>query len=549
MRHSVDPKQNQLFDPDIIGFSPVALRRLQEDWPGVIRHCILELMPVDLLGDRFHDFLGRPTKELYSMCGLVFLMEFRDWTAEQAADAYMFDRRTQFALNLGPDGQSMTTRTVERYRALFREKELAAEVMERVTGHLVDLLDVSVERQRLDSTHVFSNMALFGRTRLMLTVVRSFLTQVKRHERASFDALPEELRERYEKKSWEFANGTACRLKREQAAEDMLLLITTFEENEDVVGRTTFKDLFRVFHEQCELVGGSVKIKEKPGGSVMQNPSDPDATYDGHKGPGYQLQLSETCGEENDVQLVTAAIPQTACEQDQAAVDEILTRLDEAGHGPETLLADGGYGSDENCCGAAEKGVELIAPVNSGGRKPDRFALEDFGLAGDGSVEHCPTGLAPCSSGYDPETGKGYASFGEETCGRCKHLGQCPVHRHHGKFRIRYTEKDLRLAQRREFFKTPEGRKEYSPRSGIEGTFSRAKAVTGLGRLRVRGMASVSMALLLKTAGMNVLRALDSKRMRKILAEAFGNTIPDGCPPQSGILMLHGRPQTALLAA
>ena len=25
----------------------------------------------------------------------------------------------------------------------------------------------------------------------------------------------------------------------------------------------------------------------------MQNPSDPDATYDGHKGPGYQTQLAE----------------------------------------------------------------------------------------------------------------------------------------------------------------------------------------------------------------------------------------------------------------
>ncbi len=36
----------------------------------------------------------------------------------------------------------------------------------------------------------------------------------------------------------------------------------------------------------------------------MQNPSDPVATYDGHKGPGYQTQIAETCHLENEVQLI-----------------------------------------------------------------------------------------------------------------------------------------------------------------------------------------------------------------------------------------------------
>ena len=57
-------------------------------------------------------------------------------------------------------------------------------------------------------------------------------------------------------------------------------------------------------------------MKAKTGGDCMQNPSDPDATYDGHKGPGYQVQIAETCGPENEVQLITAALPQTACEPD-----------------------------------------------------------------------------------------------------------------------------------------------------------------------------------------------------------------------------------------
>ena len=61
----------------------------------------------------------------------------------------------------------------------------------------------------------------------------------------------------------------------------------------------------RIFCEQCEVQEEKVVVKDKTGSTVMQNPSDPDATYDGHKGPGYQAQLSETCSPENETQLIT----------------------------------------------------------------------------------------------------------------------------------------------------------------------------------------------------------------------------------------------------
>ena len=59
----------------------------------------------------------------------------------------------------------------------------------------------------------------------------------------------------------------------------------------------------------------------------MQNPSDSDATYDPYKGQGYQVQLSETCGEDNDVQLITVAITATMSASDSDAVDLILEDL------------------------------------------------------------------------------------------------------------------------------------------------------------------------------------------------------------------------------
>jgi len=524
MRHSIDPRQIALFDPDRESYSEVALDLLAKDWPGTFRNVILELMPVDLIQDRFHESMGRPTKELYSMCGLVFLMEFQDWTTEAAAAAYMFDQRVHFALNLGHDRLSMTTRTIERYRALFREEEASAVVMDRVTRRLVKELNVSTKRQRLDSTHVFSRMALFGRTRLMTTTIRRFLTQLRRHSPELFSAVPEELRQRHEAKNWEFGGGKDGRLSREQAGEDMLWLIRRFAEEAEVNSRTSFKDLVRVFEEQCEVREEKVAVRELVAAAAMQNPSDPDATRDGHKGAGYHVQVSETCGAENEVQLVVAAVPQTASENDQNAVGEVLERLDESGYKPETVLADGGYSSDRNHQTCAGREVDLIAPVNNGSRGREHVGLEAFELDQELRITRCPAGRTPVIASFDHKRGTGCASFETAWCTACEHRASCPAYRHHRKYRVKYDDKDVRLAGRRARFRTPECRAEYALRSGIEGTFSRGKAVTGLGHLRVRGRPAVFMAIYLKLAGLNILRALASARIRKRIADIMGGT-------------------------
>ena len=59
-------------------------------------------------------------------------------------------------------------------------------VHDEVTVKLVEELELDLSRQRLDSSHVFSTMATFGRTRLMGVTIKRFLTQVKRHDAAAY---------------------------------------------------------------------------------------------------------------------------------------------------------------------------------------------------------------------------------------------------------------------------------------------------------------------------------------------------------------------------
>jgi len=189
MQRIVDPRQNKLFDSYGPVLTETTRRRLLAGWSGVFRHVILELMPVDVLGGHFSPRMGRPTRELYSMAGLVLLMEFMDWTKPQALDAYSFHLEVQYALNLEPVAHDLSMRTLERYIQHFEQDDLARRIMHEVTTRLVGVLGTRIDQQRLDSTHVFSDMACLGRTRLMGVAIKRFLTQVKRHDPAAYAEL------------------------------------------------------------------------------------------------------------------------------------------------------------------------------------------------------------------------------------------------------------------------------------------------------------------------------------------------------------------------
>lgn len=527
MRHMNDPRQNDLFDEYERILSPVAYRRIRDGWPGVFRHAILDQMPVDVLAGEFSPDMGAPTKELYSMAGLLLIKEFKDWTTEQAVEAYMFHAEVQYALNLKPANQSMSERTIERYEKIFIENDLAAATMARVTSALVELLDLDVSRQRLDSTHVYSDMAVFGRTRLMGVTIKRFLTQVKRHNRADYDALPEELRSRYApsvgRLFGDVATDRAARRRlRQQVAEDLHALIEAFAAADSVTGRQTYRALLRVFEEQCEIVGDAVSVKAHPGGAVMQNPSDLDATRDGHKGPGYQIQIAETCSPENETQLITAALPQTAAEGDSGALPAMLDQLEENRLLPETMYTDTSYGSDENEQACAERGVDLQAPV--AGPAPvegeDELNIDDFAVDEETeTVECCPAGHEPERSEHDSETGKTRTEMPAEACADCSHRDDCPVRRVRGRWVIDHTPKERRLAARRREQATDAFREHYRIRAGIESTNSGLKRCTGMGRLRCRGGPRVFYRTVMKVCGWNVLRAAGTQTMRRVMAE------------------------------
>jgi hypothetical protein len=535
MRHIDDPRQIRLIDPFAQVFSELAYERIRTGWQGVFRHAILELLPADKLAEHFDPVMGRPTKELYSMAGLVLIKEFKNWTGSEAADAYMMDAGLQYALNLEPGMQSLCERTIERYEKLFREDDLAAEVMHKVTVRLAEVLELNVTQQRLDSTHVFSDMATFGRTRLMGVAIKRFLTQVKRHAAATYQGLSAELRRRYEPSEKQLFGKTGkdadsrARL-RQQVAEDMHFLVERFAAEPAFAQRSSYRSMALIFQQQCVVESGKVTIQAKPGGNCMQNPSDPDATYDGKKGAGYQVQITETCSPSNGVQLITAALAETAARSDAKALAPVLEDLEKTGLLPKEMTADTAYGSDDNVQAAAAKGVELISPVSGPDSNPDRLNVDDFTINEETKqVECCPAGQAPLHSEYDAASGTTTATMPAATCMGCPFRKECPIEEKRDGFQLKYNDKDRRLEERRREQATPAFQERYRRRSGIESTNSGLKRRLGMGRVRVRGSPSVFQAIVLKIAGWNVLRSAAATKMRAWVAAKMAAARRGGC--------------------
>ena len=530
MHKIVNPQQTRLFDPFDRVLTEKTRKRLLNGWPGVFRHVILELLPVEAVSEHFDPAMGRPTKELYSIAGLLLIQEFMDWTKDQALDAYSFHTNVHYALNLEPVTHDISKRTLERYIALFEQDDLAKATMDEITIKLVKVLNIRIDKQRLDSTHIFSDMASFGRTRLMGVAIKRFLTQLKRHSKADYNALDESLRNRYAPGVNQLFSDTkkdseSRRLLRQQVAEDMYFLYRRFADNPEHSNRDTYQALERIFYEQCEVCEETVSIKQKTGGDVMQNPSDPDATYDGHKGPGYQAQITETCNPENEVQLITCAIPQTAAEADANAVEGVLDDLTANDLLPDELLVDTHYTGDDNVQLAQAQGVELVGPVPSGSGKSkgdeyEQLNIDDFDIDEQSEeVVYCPAGHESQSSEHKSETGKTKTVMPESACGQCDFFEQCPVEKIKGQYKLEHTAKQRRLAGRRREQDTEVFRERYKTRGGIEGTNSGLKRRTGLGRLRVRGRPAVFQAIYLKIAGWNILRATVCAKMREIVRE------------------------------
>jgi hypothetical protein len=445
----------------------------ERSWAGPFRE---KALPILLRAETdFAEFYdesnGRPNRSVALVVGTLVLKEANDLTDEEALGALDFDLRWHYAFDLAPEDSHVCQKTLHNFRAKLLASGKGAVVFRRLTDDLIAALGVRIDRQRLDSTHILSNFAQLNRLGLFCETIRVFLHELHKRHRDLHDRLPTGLLKRHGEQSWyRDARREEGPRRLRVVARDLCRLVERFKGHRAISEMDEFKLLRRLFAEQC-LVGKAsiphdddddrddeaalveLKAPEDIRSDSLQTPHDPDATYSGHKGKGYEVQLSETCGNGNAVEMITHVEVTPSAGHDAAATVPVLEALVQAGHRPKELAVDTAYSSATNAAKAADLGVNLLAP-------------------------------APAMA--KPEPGKIYPAPAAD----------CPTGR----------KKAGEWLKRQEA--QPGFKKRYAIRAGVEGTNSELKRVQGLGKLRVRRDERVKLTVYLKAAGCNLLRAL-----------------------------------------
>ena len=520
MFHIKNHKQLNIFDPwDHLGSK--RRKMLEKSWAGLFQKKILPTLPVESLRKHYHDSNGRPTKELYSMIGLMILQQMHDLTDDQAVEQFCFNIKWHYALNITNPGDStsfVSHKSLWTIRDIIAQEGLYNDIFKTTGQTLAKLFKVELKKQRMDSVHIQSNMRHLGRIGLFVTTIKKFLVNLKRHHRGLFDQLDSVLTRRYlvKKKDSIFAmvKPSESTQTLDQLAQDVFTLIQRFASVERVRAMSSFKLLTRLFKEQCVVSkndgSSEPKAVARPNKDVpsdsLQNPSDPDAGYSSHKGKGYQAQVVENYSEKDTPQLslFTHVDVQSANEHDANALVPALGDLQKQDMVPDEILADSLYGGDTNCEQARkEYEVEVIAPTMPGNQK--KMHLADFTIDDQGRIVSCPQGIAVDK--VKQNKGAYSAAFPVTSCRNCQLFPQCPVTEGKKAFYYLYKAKDVRLAFRRQHENSAVFKAKYRFRAGIEAAISEFDRRTGVKHLRVRGMKAVRFAVVMKAIGLNILRA------------------------------------------
>jgi hypothetical protein len=518
-----DHKQQKLFDP-WGHLSPKRRQMLDQSWPGLFQKHLLPQMPVSKFSPFFNAGFGRPTKDLYTVLGVLVLKETLDLTDYEAIDQLAFNIQWHYALNITEESDSakyICLKTLWNMRMIVAENGLEKTLFNVGTQKLAEVFNVDTDKQRIDSVHIQSNMRKLGRITIFSNSIHKFIKNLKRQHPSLFKSIEKSLIEKYlsEKALSCFAMVKPSKSQKtlNQVSSDLYRLIHQFQDNQKVQSMHSFKLLQRVLDEQCTIsqsddgVEISVKENKQIPSDSLQNPSDPDAGYSGHKGQGYQVQVMETYTDTQDkdekdktLNLITHVEVESAHESDANALIPAIESTQKRDLAPKEVLADSLYGSDENVQTAKSQGVEVISPP-MGSEKEEKFTLGDFQTGKRGKVICCPQGHLPVQTSKKKD--RYCAAFDLNHCQNCQNQDKCPVKRGKKAFYFRYTAKQLRIALRRTHVQTEAFKDRYRWRAGVEATMSEYDRRTGAKHLRVRGMKSVRYSAILKALGLNILRA------------------------------------------
>lgn len=379
---------------------------------------------------------SRPNAPINVIVGALILKEITGMTDDEIVESMEFDFRFQYALHtISFENQPISDRSFSRFRSrcaayeLLTGIDLIHECVVSISKYISEYMKVDGSIKRMDSMMIESNIRHMGRLELLYTCLANL---VKTIYQDGLYKLPEKFehyndsddRNKVVYHDKETSIKDKIQLIIDDASELIKLCENDYSESKD------FQLLLRAIGEQTkpDPDDDSKRIPKEKGdsmdSSVLQNPSDPDATFRSKAGKthkGYVANIVEDVDENGSI--ISDYQYDVNTHSDSAFVKEYLEKTDKQEE-ITALIADGAYDSEEARILAAEKNIGLITTGLSG-RVPDEI-LGDFVFSEDGkNVIACPNGYVPKSNNYIKQSGIIQLSFERHQCENCPYKDQC----------------------------------------------------------------------------------------------------------------------------
>ena len=307
-------QQLNLDDPTIN--LPKYLRKnLEKSWATPFNKYIFFNINEERFEVLYSNEVSRPNTPVNVLVGLLILKENFGLSDEEIIGCLHFDMRFQFALGTTSyEKQPVSINTLYNFRTRILEyekktgKDLIKEEIESLAAHIETEMNLDGKMLRMDSMMISSSCKKLSRIELVYTVN---LNLIKVLNKINPQLVPEELKCYLEQGH---KNETIYRTRHKDAetklewllGHSMILKEVCSSYDAEIIQSEAFQLLNRLLEEQVEL-NENGKTVPKTGkdlnSEILQNPSDPDATYrEKYSGNvGYVANLVESFNEDGGV--------------------------------------------------------------------------------------------------------------------------------------------------------------------------------------------------------------------------------------------------------
>jgi len=500
-----------------------AKKNLEKSWAHVFYHeyfCRLDETVFSVLYSEKH---SRPNTPINILVGFETLKSGFGLSDERLYDHFMFDLKFRFALGLKDfDEGNFELRTIYNFRSAVSAYEeehginLIHKASEQITDEQLKQFQIKTGLQRMDSTMVQSNIRKMSRLQLLVEIIHRFFRMLSEEEQKEY----EELFSGYVK---EDSLHYCYRVNRDeidgrlvQVGKDLSAMLEHFEKAHG--DEKAYQHAFRVFSEHFRFEQECLVLKESKdlGGKTLQSPDDEQATFrtkSRESSRGYVANITETCDEENDLQLISRVNVAPNTTDDQQLLAEDIENLKERMEFDE-LYTDAGY-TGETAAKATEghQVKQYVSAIKGRKKEKDALQLEDFTVTrnDDGTVTAivCPNGHSGELRESSKKDGRYTAGFSADSCQVCPFIDQCPAKRlkKRPSFVFRFTTTDLRVAAtRKQVAQT--GKEITNKRASVESTVRSVIHPFGghLCKLPVRGQPRITTMMVLSGMMVNIRR-------------------------------------------